>query len=400
MDSELIRRLQMQNMAAAMMKEMPESRHNYKAEGLPLEGLDPVFAVPVDFERILNTLWHDLQKLESHAIAANRYSEKYLSISRDLELMARKVGSLCITKAVLEQQGSVFNTPEDLTIPRLALMAGYHFNKAHAAADGTQMANLRFYLAMLEQETRWASLLCRLQATEDKIRLIREGKLEIKLIPEKENPEPSWKKTGCGKARSDESARVKAAMPASLPVDKELVRSAVGSDVHIAAPGNTGKAETSEAVIEAEEETKAVTAPEAEEKVPDTEAEPEAETPAETRSKRSSLDRYREEFRRESEKAKAETVTEISPEREAEERNMQNVLMYAAIRSADREAYEAALQARGPALEEMWRSFLRKDAEEGFPVMRALEMSEAERPPGEDDGWAEEELSPIEEIYA
>ena len=75
MDSELIRRLQMQNMAAAMMKEMPESRHNYKAEGLPLEGFDPVFAVPVDFERILNTLWHDLQKLESHAIAANRYSE-------------------------------------------------------------------------------------------------------------------------------------------------------------------------------------------------------------------------------------------------------------------------------------------------------------------------------------
>ena len=44
MDNEFIRRLQMQNMAAAMMKEMPESRHNYKAEGLPLEGFDPVFA--------------------------------------------------------------------------------------------------------------------------------------------------------------------------------------------------------------------------------------------------------------------------------------------------------------------------------------------------------------------
>ena len=81
---------------------------------------------------------------------------------------------------------------------------------------------------------------------------------------------------------------------------------------------------------------------------------------------------------------------------------MQNILMYAAIRSADREAYEAALRTRGPELDEMWQRFMREDARKGFPIMRAIEMSAAERPPDEEDCWEEEETeySPIEEMYA
>ena len=39
----------------------------------------------------------------------------------------------------------------------------------------------------------------------------------------------------------------------------------------------------------------------------------------------------------------------------------------------------------------------RKDAEEGFPVMRALEISADERPPDEEN---ESDFSPMEEIYA
>ena len=53
---------------ASMMTEMPHSRFEYKPDGLPKEGLDPAFCVPVDFDRIVSILWEDFQDLEEEYV--------------------------------------------------------------------------------------------------------------------------------------------------------------------------------------------------------------------------------------------------------------------------------------------------------------------------------------------
>ena len=200
-----------------MMTEMPESRCHYESDGLPLEAFDSAFCTPVDLEKILHTLWHDLHDLNNYATITNRYSENYLSLSRELENLIRKAGSLCLTREVLKQQGCFVSCPDVLNIPTLTTIAGYHFNKAHAAVAGTGLRNIRFYLGMLGQETRLAALICRLKATGDKIRLIREGKLEVRVLPETEAVTPKQNRKHAQK-KSDDDLSVTASMPASLPV--------------------------------------------------------------------------------------------------------------------------------------------------------------------------------------
>ena len=232
--------LELQNLAASMMTEMPSSRFDYEPDGLPKEGLDPAFCVPADYDRMIGILYEDMMTLADHAVTANRYSERYLSLSRDLETLIRKLGGMLITRAVLERQGETVKCPEGLTIPQLVFTASYNFNKAHAAVQGTQMRNLRFYLAMLQQETRWASLICRLNATEEKIRLIREGKLEVRLVPEE--AEAAKQDRGSRKnGEQDENRTVRAARPAALPLEKEMLRAAAGCEVRIAGPAKAGK---------------------------------------------------------------------------------------------------------------------------------------------------------------
>ena len=396
MSMSMAESLWIQNAAASMMKEMPKNRCHFKPEGLPLETWDPAFCTPVDFEKILNTLWYDLKKLDTHAVVANRYSEKYLSLSRELEALIRKMGSFCLTKAVLEQQGHSISGPKELTIPELESVVGYHFNKAHAAVDGTELRNIRFYLAMLSQETRWGSLLCRLKATEDKIRLIREGKLEVRVLPETEAVTPKQNRKHA-QEKSDEKLSVKASMPASLPLQKDLVRAEAGADVKVAAPAKAEKAaveetkkaaagavekknevsaETNEVLPETTEvqtftgetetsETKSETAepnvsdqPEREETIPAAET---AEIiPAETKPKKSALERYREEFRK---------------KREAEKANL-------------------TAQQQTPTMTE------EKHIWEGFSCMREPELFMDCDPPPEADEWDELEYVPMEMLYA
>ncbi len=84
---------------------------------------------------------------------------------------------------------------------------------------------------------------------------------------------------------------------------------------------------------------------------------------------------------------------------------MQNVLMYAAVRAGDREAYEASLTARGPELAELWQRFLTEEAANDFPVLRDLEAQTGERPPDEEDPpeeaviWEPAEVPVPEAVY-
>lgn len=452
--------LQAQYCLSSMMKEMPKNRCHFKPEGLPLETWDPAFCTPVDFEKILNTLWYDLKKLDTHAVVANRYSEKYLSLSRELEALIRKMGSFCLTKAVLEQQGHSISGPKELTIPELESVVGYHFNKAHAAVDGTELRNIRFYLAMLSQETRWGSLLCRLKATEDKIRLIRDGKLEVRVLPESDTDTPKQNKNR-SQEKCDEKTFVKAALPASLPLQKDLVRAEAGADVQIAAPAKAEKAVSEEAkqtapeTVEKKDEVSAETnqilpeKAEAQAFPEETEtsgAEPETAEPGAAALQESDKDlttaektkaeiipagkepavpepeRHPEESGKMKEEllpepAESETAghredsvdiheehqTELSAEHGTplitEEEYTRDLLMDAAVRAGDRQAYEKAMQAEGPELDRLWRNFLMEDARKGFPYMRELELRMGHQPPPEEVPH-ELDYAPIEILYA
>ena len=211
--------LTMQNGAARMMAVMPEHRHDYKPEGLPLEEFDPFFCAPVDLEKVIATLWEDLKMLDGHAITANRFSEKYLAISRCLETLVSRAGSLFITAAAMEQQGTEIRCPKGASIGRLYDISAYHFNKAHAAVSGTQMCNPRFYIGMLLQETRWAVLLGRLHATEEKIRLIREGKAKVRAAA----PDRREKNAGTANAAPADPGIAPLRNPAALPVRKDML---------------------------------------------------------------------------------------------------------------------------------------------------------------------------------
>ena len=460
MSMNITESLWIQNAAASMMTEMPKNRCHFKPEGLPLETWDPAYCTPVDFEKILNTLWYDLKKLDTHAVVANRYSEKYLSLSRELEALIRKMGSFCLTKAVLEQQGHSISGPKELTIPELESVVGYHFNKAHAAVDGTELRNIRFYLAMLSQETRWGSLLCRLKATEDKIRLIREGKLEVRVLTEADTDTPKQNKNRT-QGKSDEKPFVKAALPASLPLQKDLVRAEAGADVQIAAPAKAEKAaagetkqdapeavekknevpsktdeilpEKAEAQAFAEETETSVTEPETaepgaaelqkcDEDLPAAEKTKTEIIPAEKEPAVPEPERHPEEsgkmkeelppepassesagHREDSVDIKEEHQTEPSAEHGTplitEEEYTRELLMDAAVRAGDRQAYERALKAEGPELNRLWRTFLMDDARKGVPYMRELEFRMGHTPPPEEVP-DELDYAPIEIQYA
>ena len=191
---------------------LPESRFDIINDGLPLECPDPVCMERNDIDRIMTTLWADLQQMEAHAMAANRYSENYRIAGRGLEKMLRKMGSLILTNAVFEQQGYRAELPEELTLERLACTANYHFNKTHAAVAGIQMKNPKLYAAMLVQEIRWASLLERLEATEEKIIRIRAGK-SVQIIRQKHDPAGPAEKAGSGLSADALNAPVPSALP-------------------------------------------------------------------------------------------------------------------------------------------------------------------------------------------
>lgn len=85
------------------------------------------------------------------------------------------------------------------------------------------------------------TLLCRLQSTADKIRVIKKGKPEVRILPEAESNKREKNAARAGSKCSDQTA-AKAALPASLRVQMDLVRAETGSDVKVPAAMKTEKA--------------------------------------------------------------------------------------------------------------------------------------------------------------
>ena len=150
---------------------------NMKAEELPFENLDEFSTSPLDFEQTALLLWNDTQIIYQHACIENRFSENYLKYCNQLEKNIKRVGSLCLSKAVLEQNGQQFPQLSSMTIPELSGMVSFHLQKCHAALEGLYWDNNYLGMSYLSWEFRWFDLDKRLNATEAKIKKIHAGEI-------------------------------------------------------------------------------------------------------------------------------------------------------------------------------------------------------------------------------
>ena len=185
----------MTTLAAEMMKNAQQTQQmqsggneyrgiitNIKAAELPDETLDEFSNAPSEFEQTALLLWDDTQKVYVNACTANRFSENYLLFCDQLEKNIKQLGSFCLTKAVLEQNGMSFPKLSQMTIRELAGMVGFHLRKAHAALEGIYRDNHILGMTYLNWEFRWAGLDNRLRATEVKIQGIKEGKINTESM--------------------------------------------------------------------------------------------------------------------------------------------------------------------------------------------------------------------------
>ena len=193
-----------------------------KAAELPDEAINVFSNAPAEFEERSRMLWDDTQKLYYHACKANRFSENYLKYSEELEKSIRQIGSVCITKAALEQKGLEFKNLAELDVEELVRMSSYHLRKAHAALEGIYKDNSLLGLSYLKQEFRWDALISRLQATESKIQKIKDGKLNADdLLKQDENFRGAPRTNENGDNGIAQRVQVN---PSALPIDGAMAR--------------------------------------------------------------------------------------------------------------------------------------------------------------------------------
>ena len=235
----------------------PKSRYDFVGEALPREQITDFSSDPISFEEMASAVFTDIKQLEGLAVVKNRFSEGYLDISRRLEKGIAELASCAITKTVFEQKGYRFASLKKLTIPFLYSMLSFHFRKCHAAVQGYAFKNQQAWMQMLEMEMRWYNLAKRLKATDDKIKLIHEGKLNPDSIINNLHANITQVKNASSKKEDQAAAPKKAetndpkALPPAqvpaFPMMGEFLREAFPQKETVPAMGSTQRREESQA---------------------------------------------------------------------------------------------------------------------------------------------------------
>ena len=153
--------------------------------GLPFESMDEFSDAPLEFEELAETLWKILNDTYILSVQYNRHSPYYPKLCSHLEKDIKQLGSLCVTKAVLEQKDLSFPKLEGLTVKELYAMVSLHFRKCRQAFQDGLDADKGYDMEMLDWVCRWALLAERLKATEEKIQKIRSGKISADQLLER-----------------------------------------------------------------------------------------------------------------------------------------------------------------------------------------------------------------------
>ena len=125
--------------------------------GYEFEPFDAFSTDPLGFpERVLRM---QTEAMETFSLVqtANRHSPLFHKLSAQLEKLVSYLGSCCITKAVMEQQGETFRLLDNLTADRLRGMAAFNLRKCYAAFMECR-AEGRYSYAAFDLSVRWALL--------------------------------------------------------------------------------------------------------------------------------------------------------------------------------------------------------------------------------------------------
>lgn len=222
----------------AKVGEFPESRMDLKEEHLPLEEFDTFSDDPLEFEEFTAALAEDVHQIYIFSRILNRFSEKYQSVSLQLEKGLAKLAGCCVTKAILEQKGYTFPMLENLEIKPLYCAVSLNFRKVHAAVKETTNRNYKMWARLIDLEFGWHALAERLKVTEEKIRNIRNGSINVDALIDRirifrENRAPSVsdrprKSVGSGK-------------PYAYPVSGAVIREMTGKSTQNSVPGTQQK---------------------------------------------------------------------------------------------------------------------------------------------------------------
>lgn len=201
-----------------------ETLHPYDEDGLPPEPFSSFTESPLDFEEMTLTLYKDLQEVYELTGILNRFSRNYPVACRLLEQLIKRLGSCLVTKAAMEQKDFIFPHLQNLSIEDLYRMISFNFRKTHVAfCEGKEKSGCAD-MGLLEQECRLADLAERLRATEEKIRQIKAGKVDVDSLLERAKFYRDRRKTSVP-AKTGSSRTVKArALPVFNSVIKQKIR--------------------------------------------------------------------------------------------------------------------------------------------------------------------------------
>ena len=201
--------------------------------GFPFEPANVISTEPLGFYESAMRLQTQATELYSYVYTLNRHSPLFIKASALLEKLVRQLGICCITIAALEQEGNKFEMLDDLTISWLRSITAFNVRKCYSAfMEQREIGVFRSHI--MDLSIRWTALDKRLTATENKIEIIRNGKIriapfgDIHVSSEKFSEESSGKKVP-GTASSLSEAR-------PFSVDKSVFsenienRGAPGSD--------------------------------------------------------------------------------------------------------------------------------------------------------------------------
>ena len=193
--------------------------------GFPFEPADSFSTDPLGFIETAMRLQAEAAELYSFTREFNRHSPQYYQMSAQLEKLVSQLGSVCITKAVIEQQeGQEFPWLDTLTIEWLRKISAFQFRKCYESYMES-MTYLNYNGSALSLSIRWAALDKRLQATGDKIEGIKTGKVNVDLNNKPESVKKQDENVRGSESR-EESPAAFSPKGSALPVDKAAAREA------------------------------------------------------------------------------------------------------------------------------------------------------------------------------
>ena len=180
---------------------------------------------PLSFEEYTEGLAEDLEDIYNLTKIDNRFSPNYISACNLLEKLISRLGSCCVTRAVLEKKGVTFKKPERVTVSVLYRCVSFNFRKCRAALhEGKEKFILDFKL--LDLECRLFTLAERLKSTAEKIEQIRDGRISADAMLKQAEVMRTLSGAGTGESagKMPSPHRKAGSLPILGSVARELVR--------------------------------------------------------------------------------------------------------------------------------------------------------------------------------